>query len=229
MSDIRLVTGSSTVTRVTSDGANLRVQGTRDGAIFTADWFLARALEGRMFGANAGTGTTPVTFAGAYDADGMDFHLHVPQGTTVIPVSITAVYDAVGTESTMEIIGLASNTGDGSVTGTASTIYNMRMDAPYSSLCTATGAVDAAGATDPNAGNFIEFWRRQRPLTDTVASGENDRHELRFNYSAATEGPPPVIVGSGDSGSCLAVYCTAQAGTGFLTVVWVEVPSNSIV
>jgi hypothetical protein len=228
MADIRYLPATSSVVRATGDQNYLGVQGTRDGALFTADWYLARAMEGRVFGANVGTGTTPLTFAGAYDANGPDLHVHVPDGTTIIPVSITVVYDAVGTEATMEIIGLASSTGDSSVTGTASTIYNMRVDAPVASLCTVTGAVDAAGVTDPNAGNFIEFWRRQRPLTDTVASGENDRVELRFNWSALVDGPPPIIVG-GSSGSALTVYATAQAGTGFITALWVEVPSSSIV
>jgi hypothetical protein len=228
MADLRFITGTSSPTRVSSDGSYLSVQGTRDGAIFTADWYLARVMEGRVFGANVGVGTTPVTFAAAYDANGPDFHLHVPSGTTVIPWDIQLVYDAVGTELTLEIIGLASSTGDSSVTGTASTIYSMRMDAPYSSNCTATGAVDAGGVTDPNAGNFIEFWREQRPLTDTVASGENDRQTLKFGWSAMQH-PAPAIVGSGDSGSALTVYGTSQAGTGFITAIWVEVPSSSIV
>ncbi|MEA3484019.1 MAG: hypothetical protein U9R65_18935, partial [Pseudomonadota bacterium] len=80
---------------------------------------------------------------------------------------------------------------------------------------------------DPNAGNFIEFWREQRPLADTVATGENDRQTLKFGWSALQH-PAPVIVGT-SSGSALAVYGTAQAGTGFITVIWVEVPSSSIV
>lgn len=199
------------------------------GFTVSHDSLLHLAMEGRMFTANSGTATTPVTFAGAYDADGPDFYLRVPNGTTVIPVSLQVTFEAVGTESTMEIIGLASNTGDASVTGTALTVYNNRVDAPRASVCTATGSVDAGGVTDPNAGNFIEFWRRQRPLTDTVASGENDRHELNFTWSVLSDGPPPIIVGNNTAGgSALAVYAASQAGTGFITATWLELPSSNI-
>src|SRR3990167_7653943 len=123
MADIRYIAATSSPTRVSSDGPYLAVQGTRDGAIFTADWFLARSLEGRLFGANSGVGTTPVTFAGAYDADAPDLHVDVPSGTLIVPCYIMVKYEAIGTESELEVIGLASATG-GTATGTALTVRN---------------------------------------------------------------------------------------------------------
>ena len=99
------------------------------------------------------------------------------------------------------------------------------MDAPVASLCTATGAVDAAGVTDPNAGNFIEFWRAGHPLTDTIAAAENDRNEHVYVWSYGTAGYAPVIPGTGS----LTIYAGSQAATGFITVVWVEVPSTSVI
>ena len=178
---------------------------------------------GYGWAANGGVGTTPITFAGAYDADAPDLFLHVPAGTTVIPFSIRVVYDAVGTEATMEIIGLASSTGDSSATGTAVTPKPLRTDNPGSqaSLCTATVAVDAAGITDPNAGTFYEFWRFARPLTDTVATTENDRWPLVFTWNAYVDGPPPII-----AGGSLSVYAASQAGTGFIIAQWAEVPTG---
>lgn len=215
---------SVTPDRKTSDDQVLNWNATRDGAGITLDWVAARAMEGRVQYANGGTGTSPLTFAGAYDANGPDGHIHVPSGTAIVPTSISATYDAVGTEATMEIIGLASNTGDSSVTGTASTIFSSRVDGGVASNCTATFAVDAAGVTDPNAGNFFEFWRESRPLTDTVATGENDRIGLNFYWNWDVS-PPPIIVGAA-SGSALTIYAASQAGTGFITVSWVEVPST---
>lgn len=185
--------------------------------------------DGRCFVANGGTGTTPITFAGAFDATAPDMYIRVPVGTTIIPLRIQVIFDAVGTEATMEIIGLASNTGDASATGTAITAYNMRIDNPRSTACTITAAVDASGVDTPATGQFYEFWRFARPLTDTVATGENDRWPLVFDWSAFRDGPAPVIVGTNSAGgACLAVYAASQAGTGFITVEWAELPSESV-
>ena len=72
MGYIEHVTGIQPDT-TTADDIYQKTQGTRDGAIWTADWVLARCAEGRVFVANAGTVTTPVTFgAGDIDADGID-------------------------------------------------------------------------------------------------------------------------------------------------------------
>jgi len=94
------------------------------------------------------------------------------------------------------------------------------------SACKATAAVDAAGCTDPNAGSYLEFWKFQRPLTDTVASGENDRLPLVFTWSALTS-PAPIIAGGASAGSALCVYAASQGGTGFITAMWVEEPSEN--
>ena len=185
--------------------------------------------EGYGYIVNGGVGTTPITFAGVYDANGPDLHVNVPENTTIIPYHINVVFDAVGTETTMEITGLASSTGDISVTGTGATIKPIRLDAPSAdSLCTATVAVDAAGVTDPNAGTFYEFWRYARPLTDTVASGENDRIALVFSWTAFKDGPPPIITGTATTGAALVVYAASQAGTGFITASWAEIPTSRL-
>ncbi len=184
--------------------------------------------EGSGFIANGGVGSTVITFAGAYDANGPDLHVHVPENTTIIPYHISVTFEAVGTESTMEVIGLASSTGDASVTGTLLTIKPLRTDAPTASLCSAEAAVDAGGVTDPNAGTFFEFWREMRPLTDTVASTENDRVGLNFTWTAFRDGPPPIIVGTASTGAALAVYAASQAGTGFITASWAEIPTSRL-
>ena len=200
--------------------------GTLDGAQVTQSWLQAKVAEGKVFAANGGRGSGPITFAGAYDADAPDLHINVPLGTTIIPVYLEVIYEAVGTETTMEIIGLASSTGSAAATGTATTAYNMRIGGG-GSACRVTAAVDAAGVTDPNGGQYFEFWKFQRPLTDTVASGENDRLPLVFSWSGLTT-PAPMIVGSSANGACMAVYAASQAGTGFITAIWVEDSSGNL-
>lgn len=211
-----------------SEGQDRRLRINRRAEAVVMPAWQQYVFDGRMFVANGGIGSTVITFAGAYDADAPDFYLYVPNGTTIIPVRIEVIYEAVGTESTMEIIALASDTGDSSATGTSRTIYNMRLDQPRNSACTCTVAIDAAGITDPNANNYFEFWKYQRPLTDTVATGENDRNPLVFEWSAITDGPAPVIAGHATRGSALAVYAASQAGTGFITVEWIELPTESV-
>ena len=213
-----------------SEGQDRGVRINRRGEVVDLNFIQQSVADGRVFAANGGRGSTVITFAGAYDADAPDFFIHVPTGITIIPVRIEVIYEAVGTESTMEIIALASSTGDETATGTAvsqANIMNLRTDRPFVSACTVTVAIDAAGITDPNAGNYIEFWKFQRPLTDTVATTENDRNPLVFTWSALSDGPAPVIV-AGASGASLSVYAASQAGTGFITVTWIELPSVSV-
>lgn len=224
MSDIRIITGSTTPTRVGSDGQYLSLQGTRDGAAFTQDWVMAKALEGRVFVANSGEGTTPATHAGAYDADAPDLFLHVPSSVIVIPVFVGVKYEAFGTELIAEVIGLVSSTGDSSATGTALTIKPLRLDAPVASACTATGAVDAAGITDPHAGTYLEFLRRGNTLVDTVATGENDRMEHLYDWKFGEAGLAPIVNGGGS----VSIYATGQAPTGFITLMWVELPASAL-
>ena len=138
----------------TSDDGQKDVWSTRRGGLVLLEERDALIEAGYGFIANGGRGSTVITFAGVYDADAPDFHLHIPSAKVVVPLSIEVIFEAVGTETTMEIIALASNTGDSSATGTAATIYPMRLDNPVASSCTATVAVDAAGIYGPNTGFF---------------------------------------------------------------------------
>ena len=139
----------------------------------------------------------------------------------MVPVYIGVKYEAIGTESELEVIGLASATGDSSATGTALTIKAGRVDAILSSVCTATGAVGAAGITDPHAGVYHEFWRRGHNLADTAATSENERV---FEWNVGSAGFAPIVSGGGS----LAVYATGQAATGFITLAWVELPAADL-
>ena len=174
-----------------------------------------------MYNVNGGVASTPVTFAGAYDADAPDMFIHVPSSTGIIPYHIRVVFEAVGTESTMEVIALASTLGDASATitgGAADTPANMLVGSSATSAVTASHGVDAGGITDPHGGTDHEFWRYMRPLTDTVATGENDRNPLVFTWTAFKDGAPPII----QDGGSLSVYAASQAGTGFITVQYAE-------
>lgn len=196
-------------------------------------WVNAWIWAGYGYNFQFGLASTPITFAGAYDADAPDAFIHVPLGIALIPTHIEVTFEAVGTESTMEIMALASPEGDSSATGTAATVSNKKVGAANNSGVTATGAIDAAGITDPNVTGAFTFWRKQRPLTDTVATGENDRHELNWEWGYKNQGPPPLIkgspagtLGSAAAGASLSVYANSQAGTGFIIVEGLVFPSS---
>ena len=208
-----------------SEGQERPARSNRRGELITRDALQQFVADGRVFTVNVGTGTAPATLVGAYVATTPDVYVYVPLGTTIIPLKIRVIYEAVGTESTMEIVATASVTGDSSAGGTGLTIYPYRLDNPRSSVCTATvgGTV-----TSPNSGTFYDFWRYMRPLTDTVATTENDRHALVFEWSALTD-VAPMVVGTtaGTGGSCVAIWAASQAPTGFIEFTWVEIPTTS--
>lgn len=209
-----------------SEGQERPARSNRRGELVTINSIQQFVADGRVFVINNGTGTAPATFAGAYVATTPDVYVYVPLGTTIIPLWINVMYEAVGTESTMEIVATASVTGDSTAGGTGLTIYPYRLDNPRASVCTATAG---GTVTSPNSGTFFDFYREMRPLTDTVATGENDRNELRFKWSAL-EAPAPYVVGTtaGTGGSCVAIWAASQAGTGFIQFAWAELPTTSV-
>jgi len=229
MSDARVVRGVSTVSRGTSDGDLMALRGTRDGAVFSADWYLAAAFEGRAFGVNAGTGSTPLTTnAGALVVAEPDLLIQVPAGTTIIPVYFEYAFEDTGV-GPMEVIGVASSAATQAASGTAGTaltIHNMRTDAPNPSLCTAD--YTCTGGVTPYTGNFVEFYRGYAgDVTDQFASNtaQTVGSATRAHWSVGDTMVPPICTGI----SQLCFYVVANEGVGWCTCIWVEMPSNSIV
>jgi hypothetical protein len=229
MSDVRIRAQQNNVGR-TSDGNLKDVRGTRDGTPFTADWYLALALEGRCFTVNFGEGTDPVAFGAAFDIVQQDLFVHVPDATVIIPVFLQiAVQDTTAAGALQDIVAVASNVSDAAVTGTSQTIYNKRSDAPFSSNCTANGSVTGAG-TSPYTGNYDEFWRPEAMAqgdSAAVGAGIGIGNAYAWKWSAAKAGIPPIIVGTGS----LSIWCSnaATAQTGFIIATWVELPETAIV
>ena len=230
MSDVRVVREVSSVSRGTSDGDLMALRGTRDGAVFTADWFLAAALEGRAFGVNHGTGTTPLaTDPGALVVAEPDLLIQVPVGTTIIPTYIEYAIEDTDTADPLEVVAVASSAATQSASGTAGTaltIHNMRTDDPIASLCTAD--YTCTGGVTPYTGNFIEFFRGYAgDATDQyqAATAQTVATATRYNWSASKTMVPPIMTGV----SQLCIYVVGTVATAWITVIWVEFPSSSIV
>src|SRR3990167_505658 len=112
MSDVRGVSGVTTVTRVSKDDAFIGLRTQRDGALFTSEWIHGLSEEGRVFVGNGGSVTTPITFgAGTIDTTEPDFDLSVPAGTLVIPLQIRAYLEAYGTDAQFECMASVGTGG----------------------------------------------------------------------------------------------------------------------
>ncbi|KKN30813.1 hypothetical protein LCGC14_0830210 [marine sediment metagenome] len=230
MSDARVVREVSSVSRGTSDGDLMALRGTRDGAVFTADWYLAAALEGRAFGVNTGTGTSPDTMTTTtLTVAKPDLAITVPAGTTIIPVLIEYSIEDTDGAGVLDVLAMASSATTQVLSGGDSlTIHNMRTDKPNSSNCSAAAVLASSGVT-PYTGNFIEFFRGYAgDVTDqhNSSTAQTVATASRFSWTAANTMVPPILTGV----SQLCVYCTGPGAlTGWITAIWVEFPSSSIV
>ncbi len=228
MSDLRIRRQVSAVTRGTDDDKWMNLRGTRDGAMISADWLTAMALEGRCFGVNSGTDTQAVTGnAGIAVATEPDMLITVPSGTTIIPVFIQTNFEDTDTAAVVDVMAVATSVYDAATTDTDLTIYNMRMDAPVTSECQAVGVVTSTSATSPYSGNYLEFWRGCAGMVeDAFASNITPTNELvtRAVWNIKDSLVPPVIVGEGS----LYIWMSGTKSIGFITAMWVEVPSTSI-
>lgn len=215
--------------RITADDDFIPIQGTRDGAMFTADWLQAKAQEGRMFVANSSKVSTVTTFgAGSISSDEIDLMIQVPADTTIIPVEIRVKMEAYGNTAifeTMASIGTGGSISSTTTEYTAITPTSLRTDAPHTSACTITAAHDSGTPTYMTA-NISEFWRDglMQAWTQTSASAGTTYVPQVFKWNALEEGVFPVCVGA----SQLAVFAASQAGTGFITVVYVEIPTADL-
>jgi len=208
-----------------ADDQYSKLQGTRDGAIWTADWVLAKCQEGRAFVANAGTVTSPITFgAGDITEAEMDLFISVPSGTTIGILDVAINVEAFGTNAVaqcMAKIGTGGTVG----AGTSVTPRNLRSDSPFTSNCTITGA---ATATSGVALTGPEFFRdgHGKALDATTASEVANTLKHKFAWNHKDAGYIPIVVGG--TGTGCAVYMASQAGTGFISVTYVEIPTTRI-
>lgn len=224
---IEMTTAGKVPGRVIDDGKYLKAQGTRDGALFTAEWVQAKAQEGRVFCANSSKVSTVTTFgAGSITTTEYDLMVSVPAGTTIIPLSIRLKIEAYGSTAIFECMA-SCGTGGALVGGTDDTdivVTNLRTDEPFKSLCSIGAAANSAGTYMTT--NISEFWREglMQSFTQQSATISSVYPPQIFKWSAIDSGVFPVLVGAAQ----LAIYASAQAGTGFITLIYAEVPSTDL-
>ena len=223
MSVLEYITGVQPVS-FDADNAWAKTQGTRDGAPFSADWVLARCMEGRVFAAHGGTATGPITFgAGSISETEQDLVIYVPTGTTIGILEVNVQMEAFGTNAIFETMGKIGTYTTANTGGTAVTVRNLRSDAPFTSNCTVLSACTTVASTGLTGAEFFRDGR-QVAKSLTTAAGVHVAQPMKFSWNHKAAGYIPLVVGSG---AC-AIYAASQAGTGFITVVYVEIPSTRI-
>jgi len=220
---------TTSVVRV-SEGNDTYIRALRDGTISTGSLFQVLAIEGRMFQVTVGSLTGPSTFAAsAIDGTEPDIIVEVPTGTTILPVSLQIYMEAYGTNAIFECLASYGTGGSrGAATGgSAVTPVNLRSDSPYGSACTVYSTIDDATATYVT-GNIVEFWRdgAQSAITKaTAVANVANADFVKFEWSVAKYGFQPILVGA----SQLFVNAMSQAGTGYMKLVYAELPSAAII
>lgn len=226
MADLRVMTGASSPNYETKDKAWLAARALRDGSISIASFLAVMAIEGRCFEVSAGTGTAPATGAGAYVNTTPDVDISVPAGTVVIPYAVDVKFEAYGTDLLCEVVG-AVGTG-GVITPTsfdAITPRNLRLDAPYTSGCTAGST--GTGATYMT-GNVVEFMRdgHRFAITKSASSATVAAFDQELYQWRATESGVWPIMYHPSSISRLNIFASSQAPTFFINVFYVELPGS---
>ncbi|MFA6046963.1 MAG: hypothetical protein WC718_18415 [Phycisphaerales bacterium] len=200
------------------NGAIVPVTGTRDGAIYVADYVQALALEGRLFTTEIGTLTTPTTFRIGVTTLQPELVIDVPSGSAIVPVEISVHLETLAGTIT-EIVAVTSTALRGAGTSTAGAALSTRTDRPVASGCSvyytySGNAVAVAGD--------IEFWRWGFPWVTATAEG-NAIMKAEWHLNRNT---PQVIVGPGSVS--LYIGATTTAPTGYVFASWLELPSSAI-
>ena len=217
MSEIRVV-GSTVPTRGTSDGGFMSPRANREGVIATMDHMDMLAREGRVFGANMGSVTTPLTFL-VTAANRPDAWIRVPSGTTIFPISaIVALEDFAGTDTEVDVRIAQNDIGNGTSSAADVGPRTLRTDATITSNCVARQL--ATGDTTAETNPLSVY----RTTVNTANAAGNDlagrvvAERRHMGY--------PVLVGP----ASLEVFVAASTtqATGFVVITWGEVPSTSV-
>jgi hypothetical protein len=215
---------------VAGEGSQRQVRLMRDGATVGMDWIQAAVAQGVVHTAGTGTGTSPTTLNPVYGDALQDFYLYVPAGTVIVPLFIGVALEDTGTILGIDTLAAYSSNGDGAVTGSALTVYNFKTLASPATACIATAVVTSGGTTHLAGTDFAEFWRPYAGLIpDHFASAATINIEAESGPNGAhwsAKDYPAPMVGSAGTDCALSVFAGAQAGIGFITVVWAEYPAS---
>ncbi|KKN83840.1 hypothetical protein LCGC14_0294930 [marine sediment metagenome] len=220
--DVNVFAESQHGDAIKPDGTKQPVKATRDGAIFTADWYLKQLLRGRIHQVAGGATnqgiTDPGTFgAGALDTTEFDLLVEVPTGTVIIPLGWTVVLEKFGATGLLEIL-LAWGTGAVSG-GTDLTLVPVNQNLSSSKKSALTNNIVALAAASGTAlTQEGEIWRDGLQLVEDIAANDNAAWPSRFQFKA--QAPDELFVIEGPR--FIAGWVSSVGATGFQKFTWAE-------
>ncbi len=204
-----------------SEGNDVYLKALRDGTLTVAGWIAALSLEGRVFTANSGVATTEVTFGDSgLDTTEFDLHVAVPAGVAIIPLELNIHYEVYGTALLTENV---MQSGSGSVTGAGASITPLSSNllTGLKSGCTVTGSAVAGTALTTDV---KEIWRDIDQLTITIATVAQIRVPYAYRWKAMQAGVLDVV----GPNQQVCIWAAANAGTGFISFKYAELPASAV-
>ena len=210
------------------DGIDTSLRTLLSGELAIADFFAIKALKGQMFNLSSVSVTTPTTWTAtaAIDITKPALFVSVPSDKALIPVSIMLYMEAFGANAQFECQAVIGTGGSYTSGGTTIVPVCTRSD-----LSNTSGLTVYAGGntivTVGQTGKLNYFWRdgEQFAITKTTASATasvTDPH--RFLWSAKQAGE--IHIAGPDSQ--LQINQGSNAGTGFITLVCIVIPSSEL-
>ncbi len=196
---------------------------TRDGALFSADWYYKQLLRGKIFQVAGGltnqVASTPAVWGAlTLDTDEFDLLINVPKGTTIVPLQYTVIMEKFGTTQLFEIL-LA--TGTGAVSG-GSGVTLTPVNQNGASNKTSALANGNVLVNNDDGGTALtqesEIWRDGLQLVEDIAADDNAEWPSRFEWTAENPGDLHVVEGQ----KFIAGWIAAQAGQGFQKFTYAE-------
>ncbi len=206
------------------DGTELLTRLMRDGSQITADWFLALALEGRIFVANYGQAITAITCKTGWTPAQPDVNLDIPNGTSVIPLAFhLACFAMAGTVNHFFLQGCTGNVvGNGTSTVADSLVSVFQGQGPFNTACTARKAYSGSGTApgtggNNNPGTVNEFFSFEQ--TAASAAGSANFYDWSNNFVL-----PSILTGPASISGYGVSTSTAMQVKAILT--YLEFPSD---
>ena len=191
----------------------------RRGEQIVMPWMTQLALEGRMFSANAGTITTPVTGNLIVVDARPDEAIRVPSGTLIIPCYIGITLEATGAVNPHELLVRATTNDVGNGTSTAITAGPLNMHTTSGRASNCVGRITYTADMTAATGSRELFRKQVNQDLDATSI------EPLFEISALTH-PMPVL--NGPASLLLYVSAPTTGATFFAYVMWAEFTSSEM-